>query len=416
MSIASSLEIAGIAQTRHDSESDVNIDGNKGTGLELSPTVTHFLLLILVLVGVTFYFTTSVERTRIFRVILTALRYLKDAVTLEGLQSDPFFDALRARTPRVVATPALIALSATILILSGHLAVLDLFISAACLWQIGLILERVVGRLAFTTVYVASGVAAAIVSFSMSPNDMSVAMSGSVLGMYGLLLVTSIWSMIQQSSLTIPLNVVKQLAAVGAIFVLFKLTTTGLANVADLAALGCGLLGGIVMMRDVNERTPRIRPLAGAMATVVAVIALSAVYVLHRPLNETMDVRSEINQVIAVEVRTAGLYDKEVDRFRKGRINAAALADVIEKTIVPELHVAAGRLRALQNVPPEHQPLVATAERFLKLRDESWRMRAQALHKSDVRGLRQADSKEQASQETFDRLMPLPLDSHQPAS
>ena len=378
--------------------------------------MTHFLLLILVLVGVTFYFTTSVERTRIFRVILTAFRYLKDAVTLEGLQSDPFFDALRARTPRVVATPALIALSATILILTGHLAVLDLFISAACLWQIGLILERVVGRLAFITVYVASGVAAAIVSFSMSPNDMSVAMSGSVLGMYGLLLVTSIWSMIQQSSLTIPLNGVKQLAAVGAVFVLFKLTTTGLANGADLAALGCGLLGGIVIMRDVNERTPQIRPLAGAMATVVAVIALSAVYVLHRPVNETMDVRSEINQVIAVEVGTAGLYDKEVDRFRKGRINAAALADVIEKTIVPELHVAAGRLRALQNVPPEHQPLVTTAERFLKLRDESWRMRAQALHKSDVRGLRQADSKEQASQETFDRLMPLPLDSRQPVS
>ena len=80
---------------------------------------------------------------------------------------------------------------------------------------------------------------------------------------------------------------------------------------------------------------------------------------------------------------------------------------MIEKTIVPELHVAAGRLRALQDVPPEHQPLVATAEKFLKLRDESWRMRARALHKSDVRGLRQADSKEQASQEAFNRLMPL---------
>ena len=223
-------------------------------------------------------------------------------------------------------------------------------------------------------------------------------------------LVTSIWSTIQQSDLTIPLNVVKRLAPVAAIFVLYKLTTTGLGNVAELAAVGCGLIGGIVLMRDVNEneRTPRIRTLAGAMATVVAGVTLYAVIVLHRPLNETMDVRSEIDQVIAAEARTAALYDKEVDRFRKGRINAAALADVIEKTIVPELHVAAGRLRALQDVPPEHQPLFATAETFLRLRDESWRMRAQALHKSDVRGLRQADSKEQASQKAFDRLtMPL---------
>jgi membrane associated rhomboid family serine protease len=364
-------------------------------------------MLILVFLGIGLYFTTPVERTRIFGVVLAALHYLRDAVTLEGLQSDPFLEALRARTPRVVAAPALIALSATILILNGH-SWLDLLVYAACLWQIGLILERLVGRLAFTTVYVASGVAAGVVSFSVSPDAMSAAMSGSVLGMYGLLLVTSTWSMIQQSSLTIPLNVVKQLGSVAGIFVLYKLTTTGLWNAADLAALVCGLVGGVVVARDVDERIPQIRRLATALASVVAAVTLYAVFAMHPPLDETMDVRQEIALVVAVERRTAGLYDQEVGRFRKGRINAAALADVIEKTIVPDLHVAAGRLRALQDVPPEHQPLIASAEKFLKLRDESWRMRARALHKSDLRGLRQADSKEQASQEAFDRLK-LPL-------
>ena len=378
--------------------------------------MTHFLVLILVFGGAALYFMSTVERTRLFGVILAALHYLKDAITLEGLQSGPFFDALRARTPRVVATPALIALGA-IIFLFVHSPVLELFISVVCLWQIGLILERLVGPLAFTTVYVAAGVAAGVAIFAVSPEGMSVGMSGSVLGMYGLLLVTSAWNMLHQSDLTIPLTVVKRLASVAAVFVLYKLTTTGLGNVAELAAIGCGLIGGIIVARDGDERTPQIRPLAGAMATVVAVVTLYAVFVLHRPLNETFDVRSEIDQVIAVEARTAGLYDKEIERFRKGRINAAALADVIEKTIVPELQVAAGRLRALQDVPPEHQPLVATAEKFLKLRDESWRMRARALHKSDVRGLRQADSKEQASQEAFDRRrMPLSLDSHQPTS
>jgi membrane associated rhomboid family serine protease len=379
--------------------------------------VTHFLLLILVFIGVALYFMTSVERNRLLGVILAALRKVKETVTLEGLQCDPFFDALRARTPRVVATPLLIALSAAITIFV-HSPLLDLFVSAVCLWQIGLILERLVGRLAFTTVYVASGVAAGIVSLSESTGGMSVGASESVLGMYGLLLVISISSMIQGSSLTIPLNVTKRLAPVAAIFVLYKLTTTDLGNVAELAALVCGLVGGIVVARDVIERTPRVRRLATAMATVVTVGTLYALTVLHRPLNEPVDVRPEINRVIAVEGRTAGLYDKEVDRFRRGRITASALADVIEKTIVPELHVVAGRLRALQDVPPEHQPLIATAETFLKLRHESWRLRAVALHKSDTLGLRQADSKEQASRDAFHRLkMPLPPDSsRQPSS
>lgn len=400
--------------------------------------MTHFLLLLLVLLGVVLHFMTPVERTGLLRVILAALRKVKDAVTLEGLQCDPFFDALRARTMRVVAAPSLIALSATVFILIAlgvvpqttngegwrlvttmfvHSGALDLLINAVCLWQIALILERLVGHLAFTTVYLASGVAAGIVSFSASPDGMSAGPSGSILGMYGLLLVTSIWSMIHGSSLTIPLNVMKRLAAVAAIFVLYKLTTTGLGNLAALAALVCGLVGGIVVAGDVNERTPRIRRLATAMATVVTVVTLYAVTVLYRPVIETMDVRPEIDRVIAVEDRTARLYDKEVDRFRRGRITATALAGVIEKAIVPELHVVAGRLRALQDVPPEHQHLIATAETFLKLRDESWQLRAVALHKSDMLGLRQADSKEQASHEAFHRLkMPLPDDSSTPPS
>ena len=363
--------------------------------------MTHFLLLVLVFLGVALYFMTPAERSRLLRVILASLSHVKDAVNLEGVQCSPFVDALRARTERAIATPLLIVLSTIIFVRSP---VLDLLVNAVCLWQIGLILERLVGRVAFITIYVASGVAAAIVSLSGSPAGMSVGPLASLLGMYGLLIVTSLWSMIQRSSLMIPLNVTKRLAPVAAVFVLYKLTTTGLGNVTDVAALVCGLVGGIVIARDIDERTLRLGRLATAMTTAVAVVTLYAGIALHRPLNEATDIRPEIDGVIAVEGRTAGLYEKEVDRFRRGRITASALADVIEKTIVPDLHVVGGRLRALQDVPPEHQPLIASAETFLKMRHESWRLRAMALHKSDMQGLRQADSKEQASREAFQRL------------
>jgi membrane associated rhomboid family serine protease len=370
--------------------------------------VTHLLILILVLLGVGVYFMTPAERTRLQQVILAALHKIEDAINLEGLQCDPFFDALRARTARVIATPLLIVLSTIVFV---HSPVLDLFVSAVCLWQIGLLLERLVGRMAFITIYVASGVAVAIISLSVSPDDLTVGPSAPVLAMYGLLLVTSIWNMIRRSSLTIPLDVTKRLAPVAAVFVLYKLTTTGLWNGPELAALACGLLGGIVVMRDLNERTPQFRRLATAMATVVAVVTLYSLLAVQRPLKETFDVRPEIDRVLAVENRTARLYDKEVDRFRKGRITVAALTDVIEKAIVPELHVVAGRLRALQDVPPEHQQLIAAARTFLKLRDESWQLRAVALHKSDMLGLRQADSKEEASLAVFHRLrVPLPIE------
>jgi len=55
-------------------------------------------------------------------------------------------------------------------------------------------------------------------------------------------------------------------------------------------------------------------------------------------------------------------------------------------------------------VAAEQKPLIASAETFLKLRHESWQLRSAALRKSDLPGLRRADSKEQASREAFHRL------------
>ena len=363
--------------------------------------MANFLLLVLLAAGAFLYFMTPDERARVFRIILAVLHEVKDAVSLRGAHGDPFFDALRARTSRVIAMPLLVVLST---IVFARSPVIDLFVSAMCVWQLGLILERVVGPVAFTTIFIASAVAASIVNLAVSPDGAGVGPSASVLGMYGLLLITSIWSFLQRSSLTIPLHVTKRLAQLAVIFVLYKLATTGFWNAPALAAFVCGLVGGIVVARDINERAPQMRRLATAMVTLVVMVTLYAVFATHRPPSDSVDVRPEIDRVIAAEIRTAGLYDKEVERFRKGRINAIALATVIEKTIVPELHAVAGRLRALRDVPSEQQPIVTSAMAFLKLRDESWQLRARALHKSDMQGLRHADSKEEASRQAFRRL------------
>ena len=379
--------------------------------------MTNLLVLLVVISGAGLYFMTAAERTRLLAAAVAALQKVRETIFLEPLHSDPFFDDLRARTPRVIAMPLLVVLSAAVFMFAGS-PVLDLFISAVCLWQIGLILERLVGHLAFTTIYVASGVAGGIANFSVSSAGIGIRASEPVLGMYGLLLITSIWNAIKGSSLTIPLKVTKQLAAVAAAFFVYKLTTTGLGNVVAFSALACGIVGGFVVGRDLDRATPQIRRLATAMAIVVAVVTVYSAIALRRPLTESVDVRPEIDRVMFVEVRTAHLYEKEVDRFRRGRINSAALADVIQKKIVPELRLAAGRLRALKDVPREQRPLIASAETFLKLRDESWRMRASALLKSDMHALRQADTKERASREAFHRLTaPLSADSSgQPSS
>jgi membrane associated rhomboid family serine protease len=407
--------------------------------------MTHFVIILIVLGGAAVYLMKPDERGRLFRVILVAIGHIKNAATLDGLKPNPFSNALRVRTPRVLVTPAIVALSATIFILmtfapgpiagsdtlirwganfpprttSGewwrlvtamfiHARMLDLFVNAVCLIQLGVILERLVGPVAFTAVYIASGVTAGIVSLSAAPDAVSAGASPAIFGMYGLLFATSIGSLAQRSVVKIPLDITKKLAPVAAVFVAYNLIASGYQNAAELTALATGLVGGVVTAIHVRLRRPPMRRVSAALATMVTIAGVYAVAV-HRPVvHEDPAVGREIERVIAIENHTAGIYDEAAARFRKGRITAAALAGVIEHTILPELRAAAVRITMLHSVLPEHRPLVATTEKFLRLRDESWQLRAAALHKGDMHGLREADVKEQASLEAFQKMKPPP--------
>jgi hypothetical protein len=103
-----------------------------------------------------------------------------------------------------------------------------------------------------------------------------------------------------------------------------------------------------------------------------------------------------------------------VAQFKLGTVSAEGLAQVIESKIAPELQAMQSRLKTLGRVPPEHQPLLAGAEEYLRLRDESWRLRAAALHKSSMPALRKADTAERASLEALERLKPVEPAETQP--
>ena len=370
------------------------------------------------------YFMTPGERTGFFQAMLRGLRLLRDVIVLEGSQCDKFAGALRTRRQRVIVAPSLVALSAAVSIIAffeprflqhgwrhivtailAHPTVMDLLINAACLLQVGLVLERLVGPLVFATVYGTAGVVAGILSLSASTS--SIGASASIAGVYGLLLVVSIWGAVRRSSVTIPLAIAKRLLALAAVFVLYQATAMGLAHLPLLAALATGVTAGLAVAADVNERTPPVRRLATSMATIFTIAGVYAVVVGLQPPKTVLDVGPEISRVIAVEDQTSNLYDRAAERFSKGRIPATALVELIERTIRPELRVIAARLRSLPDVPPERKHVVAAAEEFLRFRDESWAMRAAALHASDMVALRQADAQEQLSLTALQRVKAL---------
>jgi hypothetical protein len=240
--------------------------------------------------------------------------------------------------------------------------------------------------------------------------------SGAVYGLYGVLLSSTVWNLRHRSEVTMPFTVGKRLTIVGVIFAVYNLATDALGTPAELTGLLVGLTCGAVLTRGAGERKPAARRVGHVAAAAVVMAVVSAI-----PLRGVTDVKPELDRAIATEGRTAASYRKASDRFKNGRTSAEALADLIEESIVPELQVTDARLLALSGVPEQHRPIVADAEEYVRLRIESWRLRAEwlrkagtlprrgseaATHRANGRTIAKAEETERAALEALGRIQP----------
>ena len=254
------------------------------------------------------------------------------------------------------------------------------------LFHVSVITERLAGRVSFALVYVAAGVFGGLVSLAQAPVAANIGASSAVYGVYGLFAAAAAWTFIHRSPIKVPRQVLKtMLVAIGA-FVLYNALTDWLVTGAERTGLAVGFFSGLVLASGAAAERPTIRRLAGVgAATLVMTIALAV------PLRGVADVRPDIARVIAMDQRATEIYEARVSKFTAGYVQAKALTDIIDRTILPELQATWGRLRAIQGVPKEHQAIVAAADQFLQLREKSWRLRSEALRKGNMRTLQQAD-------------------------
>lgn len=385
-----------------------------------------FLILVTVVFVLVYRGSTPEERTRYRQAALHVLRRLTQLITL----------ALDARTRVAPVTTILIAANITIFVLiqfsphslsdpntligwggnfgprtaNGewwrlvtalfvHAGWLHLLVNLFGLMQLGLILERLVGPLAFAAVYLAAGVFSSVAHLYASPVIVSVGGSGAIFGTYALLLASWMWGLLRRVPGTIPAAVAKRLAPAAGVFVLYSLATDAVAIEAEISGFIVGFAAGLIVARPLSDQKISVRGIATATTAVVAVAVVMAV-----PLRGMVDATRELEQVVTLEERTATTYQAAVDRFQKGWITADALAEVIDGAILPELDAARTRVESLDKVPPEQQTLVAACKEYLRLRDESWRARSAALRRSSMSQLREADTIERASLEILRQI------------
>jgi membrane associated rhomboid family serine protease len=390
--------------------------------------VIAFLVFVAVVLGIFLRGMPSEERWRFGRTVLAGLVLIKDLIAKPPSGGEAFYRVLKARTRWAVVTPA-IAVSWVVvfgLLVAGsgsisdprtliewgssigtrttndewwrlatalfvHVGIIHLIAELVGLVQVGLLVERLVGRLALAGVYVASGVLAGVWSLTLHPVSVQAGAAGAIFGVYGLLIATLLLGLVQRSSLAVPPKVLLGLSPSIAVFILYNMLTEGLLSEAMQAGLVVGFTGGMLITIRVISEKPPIRRVGAVLAATVAIIVT-----LASPLRGFADISGEMAKIKEGEERTARTYDTAVDRFKAGRINAQELARFADR-IMGELQSMQAKLAALQNVPAEHWPMVEKASEYLRLRQDSWRLRAEGLRAGRARTLQQADVAEHSA-------------------
>ena len=364
-----------------------------------------------------------------------AIRSARDEITRVPPECETFVQELRARTTFAVVTPAILALNIAIFIgmclgtgalsepatliawggsvgpqttngewwrlvtsLFVHAGVLRLLANVIGFVSVGFMLERLVGPVAFGVTYIAAGVMAGVVELSAHQIDVNTGASGAIFGVYGLLVASTMWGFYRPSPAAIPLAALKGLVPGAFVFLSVDVLTHGLHSGGRLAGFAAGFVAGLILIAGATYRKP-------AMQRVLATVGATAgiVILLVAPLRGLDDARADVAAVIAVEGRTAHDYDQEIERANDGRSSMRERIVLIDQ-IRPQLQALRARLESFDKVAREQQSLVASAIEFQKTRDESWRLRKEALRKSNLELLRQADSVERTSIDQFRKL------------
>jgi membrane associated rhomboid family serine protease len=395
------------------------------------------VIAVTVVGGFTWYVLSPEERGRVLRRVAAPYNRVHKVATRKSAP-DPFVVALRERTPTPLVMPGLVLLNLTLLVSmmssSGAMAgadtllnwgastgprttngewsrlVTSLFVHAGpwlfvvntlALVQAGLIVERLAGHVAFATIYLSSGVFASLAAISSSPITINSGASGAVAGVYGLLVAATMWGLVRKSPLTPPLRTIIGLAPCAIVFMLVNGVSGALPIEAEMTGFVTGILGGLVMTCGVADRKPPLKRVALAASAALTLAIAAAV-----PLRGITDATDELARIVEIETRISDTYQRAVGQFRLGTMSAGQLARMIERSIMPEIQAARRRLLSLDRVPAEQQALVASAEEYLRLRDESWRLRFEALSQSSMGQLRTAEHKERASLEALERIRP----------
>ena len=275
-----------------------------------------------------------------------------------------------------------------------HFGILHLALNMWALWDVGRLVERLYGRLRFSALYLASGVAGNLLSLVVQGNRaVSGGASGAIFGLYGALLVF-LW----RERKHVERREFRWLFGAATVFTLVTLgmgqLIPGIDNAAHIGGLVTGALLGRVLARPWAHASPRTHG-GRWIATALLLLAVT-VLVTHIPaptyrMGEELRARQAIRAFMLEDRRISQRWDDILASGRKDPVTFEQLAGRIDTNVTADYLESFEQLSALSlgSGAPSAQTLEALRN-YAALRGEASHALAEGLRAQDPVKIRQA--------------------------
>ncbi len=260
-----------------------------------------------------------------------------------------------------------------------HIGVIHILFNMMVLWNVGPLIERLLGNFGFLVAYVVSGLAGSLASSAWNPYIVSAGASGAIFGLYGVLI-----GFLLRHKEGIPKEVLLGLQKDAVVFVGYNLVYGFMLPNTDVAAHLGGLLGGflcgLLVAHPPSREAVSKRPLRNLALAAGGGVVLTLAFLT---LPKTADLQGAIEKFSAMETRVLDEYSKIITKAKGGEADDEEVARLIEQDVLPPWKDGQSLFSKMDDLPKKQRAMVDALMAYADARREGWELMAKAARSDD---------------------------------
>ena len=270
-----------------------------------------------------------------------------------------------------------------------HAWLLQLLFNAWTLFDLGCLMERLLGSTGLLLVYLVAGFSGNVASLALQADHLIAGSTGAIFGLLGALA-----GLLLRYRREFPPGAVARLRKSVPAFIAFNvgygLLQQHVDSVEYLGGLFAGLACGLLLARPLTIESAAGRWRGNAIAGLLALAMLVATGVALVPKSDILNAQTRLADL---QERLQQDYQSAHSALRKDKLSPTEFADKIDNEILPAWRRERARLESLPFISPRDERRWKDLKLYAKLRDQAWSILADALRAGDDSSIELANEK-----------------------